>query len=135
MKIKIWDDKYMIKSDSYCYKLIELGEADKDEEDEEKEDIGKTVGYFGSIEDLFVSLSEREGRLNKCTTLNGYIKHIEAVNKKMEEILEQIKVLIGAKASIKRLMTAMPEDLPKEVENVGEESQKSKKRGRKKKSD
>ena len=124
MKIKIWDDKYIIKSDVYCYKLIKVTDAEKSDED------GAVVGYYNDMENLFRSLVDMEKRLNKCTTLNGYIKHIEDINKQLENTLEQIKAVIGTRASMKRIMSVMPEDLPEEVEKIGEES-KSKKRGKK----
>jgi len=125
MKIKIWDDKYIIKSDVYCYKLIKVADADKDDED------GAVVGYYGDVENLFKSLVDMEKRLNKCTTLNGYIKHIEDINKQLEATLEQIKAVIGTRASLKRIMSAMPEDLPEEVAEIGEGKKQTKKRGKK----
>ena len=126
MKIKIWDDKYIIKSDVYCYKLIKVTDAEKSDED------GAVVGYYNDMENLFRSLVDMEKRLNKCTTLNGYIKHIEDINKQLENTLEQIKAVIGTRASMKRIMSVMPEDLPEEVEKIGEES-KSKKVNKKEK--
>lgn len=126
MKVKIWDDNYIIKSDAYCYKLIKINKSTEDDED------GVVVGYYGDIENLFVSLVDMEKRANKCTTLNGYIKHIEDINKKLEANLEQIKALIGTRASMKRIMSVMPESLPKEINEVGEESvdKKSKKKSK-----
>lgn len=120
MKIKIWDDKYIIKSDIYCYKLIKVADAEKSDED------GAVVGYYNDIENLFRSLVDMEKRLNKCTTLNGYIKHIEDINKQLETTLEQIKAVIGTRASMKRIISAMPEELPEEVEEIGEESKRKK---------
>ena len=126
MNIKIWDDKYRIRSDSYCYTLSEITVKDGGEESD------STVGYFSNIEHVFKDIVEREGRMNKCTTLNGYIKHIEAVNKMLEENLAKIEAIVGSKKAMERIMNSMPDKLPAEVAEIGEQADKPK-RGRKKK--
>lgn len=126
MNIKIWDDKYRIRSDSYCYTLSEIMTKGDGEQ------YDSTVGYFSNIEHVFKDIVEREGRANKCTTLNGYIKHIEDVNKKLEENLLKIEAIVGSKKSMERIMSSLPDKLPEEIAEVGEESDKPK-RGRKKK--
>lgn len=127
MNIKIWDDKYRVKSDSYCYTLSEIGTREASGEQYEI-----TIGYFSRIEHIFKEIAEREGRLNKCTSLNGYIKHLEEVNKKLEENLLKIEAVVGSKKSMERIMASLPDKLPEEIAEVGEEPDKPK-RGRKKK--
>lgn len=126
MNIKIWDDKYRIRSDSYCYTLSEIAVKDDGEQ------YDSTIGYFSNIEHVFRDIVEREGRINKCTTLNGYIKHIEAVNKTLEENLAKIEAIVGSKKAMERIMNSMPDELTAEVAEIGEQADKPK-RGRKKK--
>lgn len=126
MNIKIWDDKYRVKSDSYCYTLSEIGTREASGEQYET-----TIGYFSRIEHVFKEITEREGRLNKCTSLNGYIKHLEEVNKKLEENLLKIEAVVGSKKSMERIMASLPDNLPDDVKDIGEEDKP--KKGRKKK--
>lgn len=126
MNIKIWDDKYRVKSDSYCYILSEI----MTKEDGTQYDA--TVGYFSNIGHIFKDIAEREGRDNKCTTLNGYIKHIEEVNKKLEENLLKIEAIVGTKKAMERIISSMPDKLPEEVAAIGEEIDKPKKSRKKK---
>ena len=102
MNSKIWDDKYVIKSDSRQYRLIEIKEKAPDEDggDVQTNEDGTyevNIGYYSTMAALFKGLVEREGRLNKCTTLEGYVKHIEKINKKLEENLMAIATTIGKK--------------------------------------
>lgn len=124
MNIKIWDDKYAIKSDSKCYRLIELKEGDEDIENEE----GSTVGYFSTMSGLFRGVVEREGRLNKCSTLEGYVRHIEKVNKKLEENLLAIAAIVGKKEAFERVMNSIPEDIPDCITELKPEKKKKEKK-------
>lgn len=125
MNIKIWDDRYVIKSDARQYRLIEVKEklsgedaADADVNEDGTYEI--IIGYYGSLTSLFKGLVEREGRLNKCTTLEGYIRHIEKINKKIEENLLAMVNIIGKKESFKRIMEAMPDQIPESIAAIGE---------------
>lgn len=117
MNIKIWDDKYLIKSDSRCYKLLEVKESEKDNETDETENV---IGYYSTINHLFKGLAEREGRLNKCTTMEGYIRHLEKVNKKLEENLQVIATIVGVEESMERVMNCIADKLPDSIKNLGE---------------
>lgn len=135
MNIKIWDDKYVIKSDKYCYRLAELRARPEDiPEDDEDKDEGVTVGYYPTILDLFEDLVNMEGRLNRCTTLEGYVRHIERVHNELEKTLDRMRAVIGTKESVARILSLGEHLLPDEVKEVGEEPTEEKpKRGRKKK--
>ena len=129
MNIKIWDDRYIIRSDARQYRLIEIKEKAPDEEsDDVQADENGTyevnIGYYSSMASLFRGLVEREGRLNKCTTLEGYVKHIEKINKKLEENLMSIAAMIGKKESFDRIMYAMPDKIPDSVAKIGEAKKK-----------
>lgn len=133
MNIKIWDDKYVIKSDARQYRLIEIKEKAPDEEcgDVQTNEDGTyevNIGYYSTMAALFRGIVEREGRLNKCTTLEGYVKHIEKINKKLEENLLAIAATIGKKESFKRILDAMPDKIPESVAKLGEEKKKGKKK-------
>lgn len=133
MNIKIWDDRYIIRSDARQYRLIEIKEKAPDEEsDDVQADENGTyevnIGYYSSMASLFRGLVEREGRLNKCTTLEGYVKHIEKINKKLEENLLVIAAMIGKKESFDRIMYAMPDKIPDSVAKIGEAKKKGKKK-------
>lgn len=104
MNIKVWDDRYIIKSDSLCYKLVEVktrqGKDDEDIDDAVKNEDGTyetPVGYVDNIARCFKIIIEREGRKNKCTTLDGYIKHIEAIEKKLDEEILAMRYYIHLK--------------------------------------
>lgn len=133
MNIKIWDGKYAIRSDKYQYRLVELRQKGEDEVSDEAEDVQEiSVGYYPTLGYLLKSLAEMEGRQNRCTTMEGYVKHIEKVNAKLEGILETIQSLIGAEESLKRIMDTFGDKLPETVAKIGEAENKPK-RGRKKK--
>lgn len=134
MNIKIWDDRYAIKSDSRQYKLIEIKEKLSGDEAGDETDINEDgtyeiiLGYYSSLTSVFKSIVEREGRLNKCTTLEGYVKHIEKINKKLEENLLAMATIVGKKESLKRIMEAMPDQIPKAVAELGEPKKNNKKK-------
>lgn len=135
MNIKIWDGKYAIRSDKYQYRLVELRQKGEDEvsDNTETEDVQEiSVGYYPTLRYLLKSLAEMEGRQNRCTTMEGYIKHIEKINARLEEILETIQSLIGAEESLKRIMDTFGDKLPEGVAQIGEVTEKTK-RNRKKK--
>jgi len=110
MYIKVWDDKYVIKSDSYCYRVNEIKqklstEDNTDAVEQTKDgDYEVTVGYVKNVAQCFRLIVEREGRQNKCTTLNGYIKHLEEINKKLEENLKKFAVLVGGPEMVEQAM-------------------------------
>ena len=105
MNIKVWDDKYIIKNDAHCYILKEVRKkASADDEELEKAETDSdgnyeiTVGYPSTVAGAFSLIVEREGRRNKCTTLDGYIKHLISINNKLEENLKKFEKLVGADA-------------------------------------
>lgn len=140
MDIKVWDDKYIIRSDKRQYKLFEIKQRITDEEDNleatEQNDDGTyavNVGYFPTLKYLFTAIAEREGRSNRCTTMEGYIKHLEKINKQLEKTLEQMQAVIGTEESLERIINKMGDKLPEHIANIGEEEKPKSKRGRKKK--
>ena len=64
--------------------------------------------------------------------MEGYVKHIEKINARLEKILETIQSLIGAEESLKRIMDTFGDKLPESVAQIGEVTEKTK-RNRKKK--
>lgn len=137
MNIKIWDDKYAIRSDKYQYKLIELKQKAGDEAEDEIEQTEDgiyevTVGYYPTLRHLFKSLVETEGRQNRCTTMEGYIRHIEKINIQLEETLEKMQAVIGAEEALARIIDKRGDKLPESVAAIGEPDEKPK-RSRKKK--
>lgn len=105
MNIKVWDDKYVIKNDAHCYILKEVRKKASAEDDElekaETDSDGNyeiTVGYPSTVAGAFSLIVEREGRRNKCTTLDGYIKHLISINDKLEENLKKFEKLVGSDA-------------------------------------
>ena len=135
MNIKIWNDKYLIKSDAKQYTLMELkdkppsDDTPADAVESGDEEYGVAVGYYGSLAHLFEGLVAREGRLNKCTTLEGYVKHIEKINKELEKNLLAMAAIVGKKEAFERVLNAMPDEIPDSIAKLGEE----KKKGGKKK--
>lgn len=110
MNIKVWDGKYIIKSDTLCYKVSEIKQ--KINNDELLEDVKQseggeyecTIGYVNNVAQCFKLIVDREGRMNKCTTLAGYIKHIEAINKKLEENIKLFSKIVGGAEMVERAM-------------------------------
>lgn len=104
MDIKVWDDKYVIRSDTYCYILREIKKKQpKPDEDTIHEVVENgdgtyevTIAYPSNIANCFRYIVEAEGRNNRCTTLDGYIKHLEKINHKLEENLLLFQRLVGA---------------------------------------
>lgn len=116
MNIKVWDDKYTIKSDSHCYRVSEI--KTKLDEEESSGDFQKskdgtyeyTVGYVNNVAQCFRLIVEREGRMNKCTTLNGYIKHLENINAKLEDNLRKFSVIVGGPEMVERAIYAIAKE-------------------------
>lgn len=135
MNIKIYDDKYIIKSDSNCYRLVELRE--KITEGEELADDAvttnedgireATIGYYTNLEFLLKDIIEREQRDNRCTTLEGFAKHLKAVNKRMEEVIQVLLKYAGGKSALDELLKVTAEKLPKEYQEEKPKSGKKKK--------
>lgn len=137
MRIKIWDDKYIIKSDKYEYRLIAIKEKEEEAPDDgDENEEGVVVGHYATIGYLLEDLVNMEQRMNRCTTIDGYVKHIEKVNKQLEDILKQIQAVIGTKESLTRILSTWENRLPEEIKAIGEVSAEEKpKRGRKKKTE
>ena len=102
MHIKVWDDKYVIKSDAYCYKLAKLGT--KENEDGTTEEVEYDFKYCTNVGNCFRNIVEIEGRKNQCTTLEGYIRHLEKINEKLEENLAKFECLVDEKEMLDRAL-------------------------------
>jgi len=113
MNIRIWDDKYIIKSDARQYILLKVVESEEGGEETES-----AIAYCNSMAHVFKCLTEREGRLNKCTTLEGYVKHIEKINKKLEAILQAIAEASGAKENLFRIVAAAADEVPEKIDSL-----------------
>lgn len=95
MNIKVWDDKYVIKSDAYCYVLKEIKKKQPKDDEETGQEVVEngdgtyeiTIAYPSTVANCFRYIVEAEGRDNRCTTLEGYVKHLEKINAKLEENL------------------------------------------------
>lgn len=114
MYVKIWDDKYVIKSDNYCYILAEIktkntivdGDIETVKNDDGTYEVN--LAYTKTVAGAYASLVEREGRKNKCTTLDGYIKHLEKIYQKLEEELKKMAVIVGGEEQIKTALYKLP---------------------------
>ena len=104
MNIKVWDNKYVITSDKLCYTLKEIKtKQSKDDEDNSLEvqanndgTYETAIAYHDTVAGCFRTIVEREGRQNKCTTLDGYIKHLKSVSDKLEENLKKFEKIVDA---------------------------------------
>lgn len=115
MRIKVWDDKYVITADKYCYNLREI--KTKLKTDEMAETIANEDGtyeviiaYPTTLQGCLESILEREERVNKCTTIEGYIKHLEKIHAKFDEMLSQLTSIMGGKERIEYFLHALPRE-------------------------
>lgn len=137
MNVKIWDGKYAIRSDKNQYRLVELRQKNGDGP---VGDVGRSedgmqeinVGYYPTLRYLLKNLAEMEGRQNRCTTMEGYVKHIEKINDRLEEILETIQSALGAEESLERIMDTLGDRLPEAIAQIGETVEKPKQKRKKK---
>lgn len=111
MNIKVWDDKYVIKNDAHCYIVKEIRKKASAEDDElekaETDSDGNyeiTVGYPSTVAGAFSLIVEREGRRNRCTTMDGYIKHMKEINAKLEENINKLSAIVGGPERVKDVM-------------------------------
>lgn len=102
MNIRVWDNKYAIKSDNYCYKLVEI--KTKTNEDGTTEEYESDFKWCTNVGNCFRNIVEIEGRKNQCTTMEGYIKHLEKINDKLEENLKLFESIVGEKEMIERAL-------------------------------
>lgn len=100
MHIRVWDDKYVIKSDAYCYKLAKV----MIKEDGSGEEYENDFKWCTNVANCFRNIVEIEGRKNQCTTLEGYVKHLEKINNKLEENLAKFESLVDEKEMLERAL-------------------------------
>lgn len=114
MNIKVWNDKYVIKDDAHCYVLKEIKtKQPKDGEEEIDEKIVAnadgtyeiTVGYPTTVAHAFSIIVEREGRKNRCTTMDGYIRHLKEINAQLEENIKAFSAIVGGPERVADVMT------------------------------
>jgi len=113
MNVKVWDDKYVIKDDTHCYVLKEIKTKQPKDGDEIDEKVVAnadgtyeiTVGYPSTVAHAFSIIVEREGRSNRCTTMDGYIRHLKEINAKLEENLKAFSVIVGGPERVMDVMT------------------------------
>lgn len=137
MNIKVFHDKYIIREDPYCYRLIELRPKNAKKEDvPDDEEVVETsdgefnevvVGYYSTLAYLIESLMEREKRNNRCTTLEGFAKHLEKINKEAKDIIDTLTKVTGSHERLRELIDAPIQRFPDELKEP------VKPRGRKKK--
>ena len=138
MRIPVFDGKYIISSDSLCYKVSLVTEKnDKDEDVVETEEgvFERVISYPTTISGCIRYIVEREGRVNKCRTLSGYIKHLDEINKKLEETLRIIQKMTGSKERYEFALEKVKNSQLPDLLTLGDESAlpKKTKRGRRKK--
>ncbi|MGF6374993.1 hypothetical protein M2140_000027 [Clostridiales Family XIII bacterium PM5-7] len=114
MNIKIWDDKYVIKSDAYNYFLREIKTKQPKDDDGgtvsevDVNDDGTyevTVANCDTVSRCLIKLVELEGRKNRCGTLEGYIKHLEKIEDKLNKTLESVSLAVGGDNMLKRALS------------------------------
>ena len=96
------NNKYAIKSDNYCYKLVEI--KTKTNEDGTTEEYESDFKWCTNVGNCFRNIVEIEGRKNQCTTMEGYIKHLEKINNKLEENLKLFESIVDEKEMIERAL-------------------------------
>lgn len=102
MNIRVWDNKYVIKSDAYSYKLAKV--MIKTNEDGTTEEYESDMKWCTNVGNCFRNIVELEGRKNQCTTLEGYIRHLEKINEKLEENLAKFEILVDEKEMLDRAL-------------------------------
>ena len=125
MNIRIYHDKYIIRDDPYCYRLIELRSKNAKKEDvPDDEEIVETsdgefnevvIGYYSTLAHLIEDLMEREKRNNRCTTLDGFAKHLEKINKEAAEIINVLVKVTGSHESLRELIDTPIQSFPDEL--------------------
>ena len=112
MNIKVWDDKYTISSDSNCYVVRETKEKKaKGEESAEEVIAGEdgtyevVIGYPSTVAYAFELIWERECRNNRCTTFEGWMKHVQRQQEKLDEAIETMLAICGGHENVQAAMT------------------------------
>lgn len=121
MELRIWDDKYTIRSDQYQYTLFENKRKQANNEEYEV-----AVGYFTTLQHLFKELAAREQRLSNATSLKEFVKDVNEVYKKLAKLINDVKVMFDSQYKLEELLTYTADKV---------EEPAPKKRGRKKKSE
>ena len=106
MNIRIYHDKYIIRDDPYCYRLIELRSKNAKKED---------VPDYSTLAHLIEDLMEREKRNNRCTTLDGFAKHLEKINKEAAEIINVLVKVTGSHERLRELIDTPIQSFPDEL--------------------
>lgn len=75
----------------------------------------------------FQFIAEKEGRDNRCTTLDGYIKHLNSVQKTLSDSLKSFEKLMSPEDNFEKTLRQLAQD------SEPEQKAAPKKRGRKKK--
>ena len=111
--------------------MVEIRNKPGDDTDETVEtDDGSyevVVGYCNNIAHCFKLITDKEGRENRCTTLDGYVKHLIEVQKTLSESLKSFEKLMSPDDNFEKILTQLAQDEDPDVETP------PKKRGRKKK--
>lgn len=115
MRIKVWDDKYVITSDAYCYTLKQIRQKQPKGDDSDLGEVEEgsdgtyeiTIAYCNSVANCFKNIVDLEGRTNKCTTMDGYIKHLTKINEQLEENIEKFSAIVGGHERVIDVMTRL----------------------------
>ena len=142
MRLPIYNDKYIIKSDPRQFLLYEIREKQKKDVNED-DDIGITdnseetegedkylvfIAACSTISQIIKHLIQREKRISDSTTWKEYFVHLQEIEKRFNKIYADIIEALGEDVLDKKI-----EQLPEGVVKHGEPEGEPKKRGRTKK--
>ena len=113
MNIKVWDDRYTISNDANCYVVKEIKEKKPKDGEESGEEIAAgadgtyevIIGYPSTVAYAFKIIWERECRSNRCTTFEGWMKHVQRQQEKLDEAIEIMLAICGGHENVQAAMT------------------------------
>lgn len=89
MNINLYKD-YYIKSDPMNFILYQKKIIDDPDSKNNGNEYEQVEGYFTTIENALNALCRKEIRSCKCTTLNGLLREIKALQKMVHGLCEEI---------------------------------------------
>lgn len=83
MNITIFD-KYNITSDNLQYIVSTQKKSDKS-----GKEYSGNYKYCTTLRSALLEIREQEARNNRCKTLDGYIKHLNKIDKELKALLDK----------------------------------------------